>query len=249
MNKIRRCFNRAAFTYNNYCYPQQMIGDKLIASIYQHSQTYDLVADLGCGTGLITQKLADTLYFKELHAIDISEKSLECAQKTIQHPHVFLSHDNITNLSHYEKKFNLLFSNMVLHWNENIHQTLKIIKENTAKNGIIAFTVPIIGTFHELNASSKNHFYSLADWHKQCAQAGIHLITAFEETFVFAFGSWIQAIKSIKATGANHLFASHQQGLSCASRYRSSSFFKESKNEKFLLTYQVGIFLGTSNVK
>lgn len=243
-NKIRQCFNRSALTYDQYSYPQQMIGAKLLDHVCGYIKQAELIADLGCGTGLITKQLISILNFKKLYALDISDEFIHIANKRLSYNNVFICHDDFDNLTQYNQLFNLVFSNMALHWSDDIYKTLLFINKNMVVNGMIVFTIPLEGTFCELASSSRNHFYKLDDISIHLVNLGFELIKCFEETFIFGFNSWIKAIKSVKATGANYLF--HRGKNNLANNVFSNSNFHLKNNfiQSPSLTYQVGYLIG-----
>lgn len=244
MNHIERCFNRSALSYNSHSQPQQRIAERLISSVYQYAQNYPLVADLGCGTGIVTQQLINRIRYNKLYAFDISEKCINLTKKRLPHASINIYHDDLHHLNHYQQSFNLIFSNMTLHWCPNIFNLMTIIKSALATEGIIAFSMPLAGTFKELKTSCRNHFYDLDNIAKYCRSSGINLLDIHEQSFIYNFNHWLEAIKSIKAAGANHLFHKKNQGLCRPIQLKPERFFNDAYCNKTSLTYHIGFFLG-----
>ena len=79
---VRDCFNRAALKYDSHCDLQLRTGDKLLRLI----TPVDRAIDLGCGTGLITNRIQ----CKSLYALDISEKMLHQAEIHLRNRNITL---------------------------------------------------------------------------------------------------------------------------------------------------------------
>ena len=187
----RECFNKSASKYDTNCQLQLTTGEKLLSLI----TPAETLIDLGCGTGIVTEKLS----YKKLYALDISEELL--AQARLR-----LSNKNITYL---EKSFDdfsgleldLAFANMSLQWSEDLQLTLNNIKANLKPSGILVFSLPLTGTFADLNISTMSFFsltqiiQLLSDW---------HIIYSEAQEINYIFPSLIEALRSIKLVGANY---------------------------------------------
>ncbi len=233
-NKIRRCFNRAALTYDQRSYPQQMIGDNLINLLGKYISASESIIDLGCGSGLVTELLARRLSYKNFYAIDISDQLIAQADSRLHARDIQTFHKDFENFNFKNRLFNLVFSNMSLHWSRNLQKNLLTINNNMASNGIIAFTIPLDGTFTELACASRNNFHRYQDILNHLADAGFEPLSCFHESLTFIYSSWITALKSIKATGANYVF----------NREKKSLTGSLSLSNKPNLSYHIGYFIG-----
>ncbi|HEU5281619.1 MAG TPA: methyltransferase domain-containing protein [Gammaproteobacteria bacterium] len=148
LGKIKHAFNQAAHTYDAAASAQHAAGAHLIECLPNH--TYQNVLDLGCGTGHTTNALATQLHFNGLQAIDTAPSALTLARNTCKHPFVnFIEADfNEYQPTH---RADLIFSNMALHWGLNLKNVLARCHQLLNENGILAFSLPLAHTFHELN--------------------------------------------------------------------------------------------------
>ncbi|CAG2118311.1 unnamed protein product, partial [Medioppia subpectinata] len=88
-----------------------------------HKQ-YDIVLDIGCGSGNITKTLADVLNAKQIYAIDVDKEMIAFAGKNHGKPNVqYLAQDFglewdllSPTLRALEGKVDLIFTNHCLHW-------------------------------------------------------------------------------------------------------------------------------------
>jgi malonyl-CoA O-methyltransferase len=233
-NNIRQCFNRAALTYDQGSYPQQIIGNNLINFICKYLTTFNTVIDLGCGTGLITEQLARCIHYQNFYAIDISEQLIFHAKPRLLPRGInVLTHD-FDQLNFTDILFDLVFSNMALHWSSDFSTNLQKLNRSLSSNGILACTVPLAGTFTELVATSRNDFIQFTVLQEQLIASGFELLEAVNDTITFSYSSKLNALRSIQATGANYLFNRGNKSLA------SSPQVKSLENK---LSYNIGYFI------
>lgn len=230
---IPKCFNRAALSYALHNKPQQQIAEVLIDAIAREECSFLQAIDIGCGVGNITETLIHRINSDHWHAIDLAGDLLDQAKDKAALRDVSIREMNFMCLDFENSYFDFIFSNMALHWSSNLHNLILHLQAKMNNNGLLAFSIPLEGTFAELNASSRNEFLTQNEVLALLAHSNLNLIKSFEQSFVMPFASWQEAIRSIKTTGANYLFDRKKQSLS--KRHR----FHDIKQ----LTYQVGFFL------
>lgn len=123
------------------------------------------VIDLGCGTGELTERLADLLPGSEILGIDSSPEML---QRASQHERPGL-HFQLGRLEDLEGTYDLIFSHAVLQWVERHRELMPFLIGHLAPRGQLAIQMP-----------SNHHHPS----HVLIAQ------TAAEEPFRAALGGW-----------------------------------------------------------
>lgn len=203
---IQRCFAKASETYDKYSLPQQIIGNNLIAILLKYMQEAFNIIDLGCGTGIVTEQLAHRIPFENFHAMDLVDKFLIKARERLCNTPINIYQQDFEEIPHTEILFDLVFSNMSLQWALDFEKVLQIIFKMTKATSLIAFSIPIEGTFHELNTSSRNNFYTIEKLNTLLNTVGFKIKELSDETLVFNYQTWVSALKSIKHTGANYLF-------------------------------------------
>ena len=151
-------FNRAANSYDTHCDLQQKVGDRLIAKLQKYCSQANSILDVGCGTGLITQKLIATYQSPSFHALDIAEALLAKAKIRLPN-HTTFHTANFDCLDAFLEPVDVIFSNMSLHWSANLNATIKSLTTSLNSQGYIAFSMPTAGTFSELKwPIAKMHF-------------------------------------------------------------------------------------------
>jgi len=234
---IRYCFNQAADSYDGQSYIQKQIGLCLIQSLLSHLTNATHIIDLGCGSGFTTLQLAKAIEYQSFAAIDIADQLLTKAENRLNPYGVDVYAADFDNLST-SKQFNLIFSNMALHWGLQFAKTLHSLTTQLAANGVIAFSIPLTYTFQELPSRSRNVFYDLKKIKTMLEKLNLSLLNSDEDYLVATFNSMLAALRSIKASGANYLM-SHT-----SSRLNKTQL---TKLQTFDLTYHVGYFVAKKN--
>jgi SAM-dependent methyltransferase len=102
------------------------------------ARPFPRILDYGCGTGSATPYLRALPNVAEVVGVDISDKSLDCARATYQHPHV--EFHNLSTLSQLAS-FDLAFCNGVFHHIPTSERlgSLSQIYHALKPNGLFAF--------------------------------------------------------------------------------------------------------------
>ncbi|OGT38377.1 MAG: hypothetical protein A3F11_00610 [Gammaproteobacteria bacterium RIFCSPHIGHO2_12_FULL_37_14] len=240
---IIRCFNKAANTYDIHSNIQQQVGCKLIALIDTTQAQPINIIDLGCGSGFITEKLAIKYKYSNFHAIDIADRLLLEAKKRLSAYPIKIDENDFDEFDNNDSLFDLVFSNMALQWSIDLNSTLLRIHKNMSEGGIIAIALPLEGTYSELAVQSRNQFHTesfIANLFDQC---GFKKINYSVEYLTAHYDSWMTAIKTVKATGANYVFKKSTNAL-----YSNSYLYKLIKSHQTMsnpvsLTYHIGYFI------
>ena len=96
------------------------------------------VVDLGCGTGELTQKLADALPNSNVIGIDSSSQMLEKAA-SLSRPGLGFEQGDQSQLT---GEWDLIFSNAALHWSEYHSELIPRLYRRLSPRGQIAVQVP-----------------------------------------------------------------------------------------------------------
>ena len=237
---IQRSFNKAVNTYDEYCHLQKKTGEKLLHLLSTHhnkKQKLRLI-DLGCGTGIITEKLKSLFQDQELHAIDIADQLLLIAKKRLaneKNKKIKIYEADFDHLPH-ACLFDIAFSNMALHWSMDLKKTLENINTFLTQKGVLAFSIPLSGTLPELNNDFARQALPDSGWIETLlTDGGYDIFTHQVEKIILPFHDTESALKTIKNSGANYVPHRKNKNL------KGKSWIHSFKLEQ--LTYVIGYYL------
>ena len=242
-HKIKASFNRAAATYDQYSQLQQQQCIELLKATMPFVQKPPKkIIDVGCGTGNSTLYLYNNFPYKELYAIDFSEKLLAQVKQKLPTGKVHCMMADFDQLSSSYKNFDLIFSNMVLHWSLDLESTLRSLVEKLSPGGILAFSLPLERTFSEIKSKYRNVFPTAVSISRQLRELKLQVLVEQQSEVLNKFPSPLQALRSLKKVGSN-----------CVINNVSTCFSKSALKEivgietdlqkEFSLTYRMGLFV------
>jgi malonyl-CoA O-methyltransferase len=235
-NSIKRFFNKASNTYDDNTHLQQAIGEKLITLIQQQTLLNPSIIDLGCGTGAVTRRLAIEIPHRHFHAIDIADQLLNIASERLSSFDIRVYEADFNHLTISDHRYDIAFSNMALQWSTDLSKTIQSITTLLSHQGLLAFSLPLFGTLHELKHQySLNHFLPAPLIKNKLTDSGLELIYHHTETRVLTFDNLYLALKSIKNMGANYTGKRINKGL------RGKSFLSLRMLQQ--LSYHIGYFI------
>lgn len=169
--EICNSFNRAAQAYEESAQVQNEIGDRLFSRLSLLKMQPKYILDLGCGSGLFSKKLKELYPKAQVISIDLAYSMLEVA-KTKQGwlKKWGLVNADMHKLPFADAQFDLIFSNQVIHWTDDMQSLLQEIHRVMAKNACLMFTTLGPDTFKELRAAfsevdSHAHVNDFLDMH------------------------------------------------------------------------------------
>lgn len=238
---IRRQFNRAAATYDQYCSVQQTICEYALQWLLGYRTHFSRIVDIGCGTGESTARLIQHLTFDQCYALDFSEELLSMAKsKLLGHLNITWVQSDFDQRIPVEKPFDLIFSNMALQWSDDLPATLGLWKEYLGQQGLLLFTIPIDGNFPELKPCYKKNFLSHSSILDMLSMNDWHVLAQANNTIQVAFENSQAALRSLKATGTNR-HSTVNPGNQGLSRIRPETFFMDPRHSQ--LSYKIGTYL------
>jgi len=240
---IKRCFNKAADSYDQNCYIQQEIANALMLRLEKFQFVTNAIADFGCGTGMSTEQFAKSYLYDIFFAIDISDQFIEKAKVKLQHYNIKPLVADLEKAIFEKNSLDFAFANMSLQWCLQLPKTLAIMFEQLSDTGILAFSLPIYGTFKELRSESVNEFHSNEEIRAMLQDTNFKILDNHVESFIAEFDSPLAALKSIKKAGANCLVKQDKRGLSGKS-FLQTIFPEVAGNEaQYNLTYKIALFI------
>ena len=239
-SSIASCFGQAAEIYDSCSSLQQSIGVRLLGLLKNYQTEFESIVDLGCGTGITTEKVAQQLIWKNFYAVDISKEMLSRASLRLKSKNIRLIEGDFEQIVFANDSLDLVISNMALQWSLNLPATLNAIAATQKKHAIFCFSMPLSGTLCELTKS--NHFESNENILNFLKTSNYEIISLELQKYNVYFPNVLDAIRSIKKIGANFLVHSPKNNSSANSL--SAWILKMHRNNfYFKLTYRIGFYV------
>lgn len=209
---IRQSFQKAKPTYAQNAIIQKEMQQTLLQILAkQNLQSLDNVLELGCGNGLLCQKLIQLLDFKSLLAVDLVDFSCDFAkiQKNTKGKIVFLQADfeNLAVIKNLKPtlKYDLIISNAAIQW---VDQKSFLPKLNTLlnTNGFLIFS-----TFGKENYKELHKFFNIGleylklEEYQKILGTNFKILESFEFKIPLHFPNTLEVFRHLQSTGVNSL--------------------------------------------
>lgn len=134
---IKKHFEKSMKNYDKNATVQKMMASKLVIELSKICQEFDNILELGSGTGILSKQINDNISFKNYYANDLVEKSKLYVQKIIPNSQFFCGSALKIKTG---RKQNLIISNAMFQWFDNLDKAIEILKLQLDKDGILAFS-------------------------------------------------------------------------------------------------------------
>lgn len=247
--QIIREFSRSAITYDQHAVLQNECAIRLTQLIEQSIP--DLVSgpvlEIGCGTGLLTEKIIPQILPRPFLITDISSSMLEVCKNKLsakdfreQIRFKVLDGEQIDQVEEYA----LIVSGMTFQWFLNFEESLARVFRTLKPGGLLIFS------FLEEE--------SFPEWHNLCLDLGIPyrgnslpsfhnfrklgsidgFVHLWKESTVVQYPSLLDFLKNFKNTGTNHSIKS--KSLSLSQLRLLLEHWKKSSSKEISVTYKIG---------
>lgn len=214
--KIAACFSRAANTYDGACVLQKQVGWKLLTLMNKdYNKRYDsnCILDVGSGTGYFSELLAASHSPAEVVSVDISNAMLKIASKRPLRKGMLLVNADFDSIPIKNYSIDSIYSNMAFQWSLNLSNTLLEMRRLLKPNGLLSFSMPILGSLCELIHSLKrinrkmrtNQFISSAALSNIIEQVGFNDFDISIGEHIIHYDNVYDLLLSLKKTGANRI--------------------------------------------
>jgi malonyl-CoA O-methyltransferase len=151
--KICKAFSRSALQYDQYATWQQKTAKLLVNKIFEPPQS---VLDLGCGTGEVAFLIKKRYPDSEVHGLDLAEEMIMAALNRAvleNQPEINFKVGDMEQLDYPAESFELVISNIALHWLNHFQVCLNEINRVLKPEGRFLFSLPVFGSLSELKKS------------------------------------------------------------------------------------------------
>jgi malonyl-CoA O-methyltransferase len=205
MRLIEKRFKKAIKTYNKNAVVQNIMAENLIQNILENcGEKFPKILEIGCGTGLFTEKIAKNLEFKEFYANDIVEEHKNVVDKIIPNS-LFICED--IEKADIDTEFDLIVSNATFQWIKNLEILQTKLKNISKKGSIIAFSTFGVENFKEIKEITGMGLKYKTSCEIKEIFKNFKLIYEKEEIIQLDFSSPVNVLKHISKTGTNAVCA------------------------------------------
>ncbi|EHA13765.1 methyltransferase domain-containing protein [Halomonas sp. HAL1] len=144
--RVAHAFSRAAPRYDALATAQRHIGEMLWGSLPPHAFN---VLDMGCGTGVWTQRLAERYPCAQITGLDLAPGMLEQARQ--RHGESIHWQPGDAAAQPFDKRsFDLVFSNLAVQWCRDIGAVMAELYRILTPGGLAYITTLLPGTLEEI---------------------------------------------------------------------------------------------------
>ena len=197
---VRKRFSRNLKTYKDNSIVQSKMADRLVEMIRFQPKK---ILELGCGSGLLTEKLVREFSAKDYCAIDIVEECRNYIGKIS--PDINFYHSDIETYE-FQEKYDLIISNAVVQWIEDLPEFIEKLKNCLTPNGVLLFST--FGT-DNLFEISKLTGAGLKYKTVQELNSLLKPQEIFEDRIELEFDTPKDVLKHLKYTGVNAISNNH----------------------------------------
>ncbi len=205
--KIRQNFSASAERYNTWATSQEKAAKILTTKITK--KDINTILDIGCGTGILIEKLLKKFSSAKITGLDFAPKMIEhCQQKWPAQIFECADAEHFNS----DEKYDLITSNFTFQWFSDLAKTMLSYWELLTIDGQMAIALPIDGSLAELATAALKENNKLPALHRLPSEKEItKIINGFpncrikicqKEKLTSYYGTPLQAMHSLKKIGA-----------------------------------------------
>ncbi len=248
--EVCNAFSRQAAVYETAALVQREIGEQLFERLSLLKIEPKYVLDLGCGTGVFSERLKKRYPNAVVVGVDIAEGMLACAKTKgswLQKKARFVRAD-MHALPFESNLFDLVFSNQVLHWSTDWPKLTRELSRVMRVNGCLMFSTLGPDTFLELREEKEGafaHTNAFMDMHDigdiLLAERFVDPVVDMDKLAVH-YNDFKALLLSLKNQGVRNMNVKRNPGLTSKGLWRAfEASVKTHQTEagKYPLTYEV----------
>lgn len=217
--QVETNFRRSAATYDEYAVFQRQTAFELMQQIKNSGRKFKQILEIGCGTGFLTEMLAEEYPQALILATDLAPEMIEVAKAKLgRFKNVVYSIADGENPGMVENNsFDLVASNMVFQWFNDYVLPFSQYYQALTNGGCLIFSTLGVGTFDEMYSclnqikaldsgrealDKRKPFISKEELGRIMKQVGFAEVEITEATRQEFFASCRDFLRSLKKTGA-----------------------------------------------
>lgn len=201
---IKKHFEKSMKNYDKNATVQNLMASKMVFELSKISNEFENILELGSGTGLLTKKIKKEINFKNYYANDLIEKSKIYVQKIIPTSQFLCGSATRIKPS---KKMDLIISNAMFQWFDNLEKSIDKIKFSLDKNGILAFSTFGTNNYKEITSLTglTLGYKTKEEIETILKKLGFEILYSEEFYEEVKFNSPLELLAHMKNTGVNSL--------------------------------------------
>lgn len=221
----------ASDTYVKAAIAQHAIADALLQRCQIMRKPPQKILEIGAADGYLSKKLLSTYPEAEVIAVDPCSELLQQSQNGLleKHPKIIIADADTYPFA--ERGFDLIISNLFLHWLPNPQQSLKIWKSLLQDDGILLFTTLGPDTLCELKQcfsglENYSHTHKFTDMHligDWLLAAGYTDPVMDVDIWKLTYDNLSRLFMDLKQTGSQCASLNRPQGLYGINKWRQMS--------------------------
>ncbi|MGR8947593.1 MAG: malonyl-ACP O-methyltransferase BioC [Gammaproteobacteria bacterium] len=251
LDAVRKAFDKAAHTYDDYAILQRMVADELLDTLDLFTIQPRRIIDLGSGTGYCAKPLAKLYPKAKLTLCDLSENMLKVARQKSRRwldPYSYLC-ANLSALPFADHSLDLIFSSLSFQWCSDLDRLFQECRRTLKADGLLIFSSLGPDTLKELRSAfavdgDAPHVHDFVDMHDvgdALIRAGFAAPVLQTDRVTMTYGSMRDVMRDLRGIGAANKAESRRRGLSPREVFRRAEEKYEAYRQQGLLpaTYEI----------
>lgn len=207
-------FSQQSRTYEQVAAPQKELASCIIKALKPHAASPGHILELGCGTGILSEKLA-TLHPQHLTLVDESQAMLEIIAAKHQQkplaPQVTFQQSDVEQWIPRQHSFDIITSSALVQWLDHLPQKLKHWHASLTAQGLL-----VLGTFGPQTLQEVyqgfahvtgetltvgTHFHSIMQWQKWLSPDHWHIHSLSQKSCIWHHESPQKLLRSLRLMG------------------------------------------------
>lgn len=250
--EIIRSFNNAVATYDATAVLQREVADRLLERLDYIRIDPKIILDLGAGTGYSSQQLEQRYKKAKVIVFDLADKVLlqgKRNRKWFDHKRYVCG--DAEKLPFQEDSVDLIFSNLMLHWCNDIKKAIEEMHRVLKPGGLLLFSTLGPDTFYELRDSWSSidkdniHVHRFVDMHYlgDYLQSNRYQDPVVDMEFItVTYNELRKILEDLKNLGTHNIAKERQKGLTGKAKFQQfTKEYEKFRNAEGLLplTYEV----------
>ena len=208
---VEYSFGKAAILYDRYADHHRIIAERLLDFVRPYATAGEIL-EIGCGTGILTEKLLDHFPCSNITALDISRDMVDCCRSKLNFSGrlSFLVAD-AEEYCRRENSCDLIVSGCSLQWFHDRRRFVDSVYAMLKTGSRCLMAIPVKGMLHELVESCACGARSVMrqlyldtgeEWITRFESSGMDILSSSIESVSCAYDHPIEVLKAIRGIGA-----------------------------------------------